>query len=87
MIRKIIRNGGIIIEKGTPIHLLSSTGIRIMPGYFLRNGSEHFLVHNHHQTEDQQQVHRKQGHMDVVGDQTEQGRHCPKAEAWRGCPS
>ena len=39
-----------------------------MPGYFLRNGSQHFLMHDHHQTEDQQQVHREQSHMDVVGD-------------------
>ena len=55
-----------------------------MPGYFLRNGSEHFLVHNHHQTEDQQQVHREQGYMDVVGDQTEQGRHQAVADVGAG---
>ena len=41
-------------------------------------------MHDHHQTQDQQQVHREQGYMDVVGDQTEQGRHQAVANVGAG---
>ena len=41
-------------------------------------------MHKYHQTEDQEQVQREQGYMDVVGDQAEQGRHQAAADVDTG---